>query len=135
MHPPASHLPWPAAPPAGLLGKELAEADAQGGASSDDEAEKVEEEEEEEEEEEAPQLPPRAVREAELATRVLGEVPGGAEEMTRLARQRLVKQAKREERLLRKEAQKRSTGERKRMRFKQMKDKKEEKKADRKDAK
>ena len=75
------------------------------------------------------------MREAELVTRVLGEVPGGAEEMTRLAQQRLVKQAKREERLIRKEAQKRATGERKRMRFKQMKDKKEEKKADRKDAK
>ena len=52
MHPPASHLPWPAAPPAGLLGKELAEADAQGGASSDDEAEEVEEAEEAEDGEE-----------------------------------------------------------------------------------
>ena len=46
-----------------------------------------------------------------------------------------MKRAKREERLMRKEAQKRATGERKRMRFQQLKDKKEEKKADRKDAK
>ena len=78
-------------------------------------------EEEEEEEEEAPPVPSRAVREAELATRVLGEAP---EEMSRLARQRLLKQAKGEERLRRKEAQRLATGERKRMRFKLKQDKK-----------
>ena len=46
-----------------------------------------------------------------------------------------MKRAKHEERLMRKEAQKRATGERKRMRFQQLKDKKEEKKAGGKDTK
>ena len=111
-----------------LLGKELAasdaqrmdeEEDAEAEHAGEEEADEQEEEEEEEEEEaEAPRVPARAEREAELAARVLGDAP---ETMSRLARQRLLKQAKREERLRRKEAERQQKLERKRARLQRIK--------------
>ena len=111
-----------------LLGKELAasdaqrmdeEEDAEAEHAGEEEADEQEEEEEEEEEEaEAPRVPARAEREAELAARVLGDAP---ETMSRLARQRLLKQAKREERLRRKETERQQKLERKRARLQRIK--------------